>query len=51
MKILSPEQTKVALPFDRLIGALDAGFRAEVTAPLRHHHVMAAPGRGTTCCC
>lgn len=41
-----PEQTKVALPFDRLIGALDAGFRAEVTAPLRHHHVMAAPGRG-----
>lgn len=45
MKVLSPEGTKAALPFDRLIGALDVGFRADVTAPLRHHHVMRTPGR------
>lgn len=45
MKVLSPEETKAALPFDRLISALDAGFRADVTAPLRHHHVMPTPGR------
>lgn len=45
MKVLSPDQTKAALPFDRLIAAIDAGFRADVSAPLRHHHAMEAPGR------
>lgn len=45
MKILSPEETKAALPFGPLIAALDAGFRAEVTAPLRHHHFMRTPNQ------
>jgi ornithine cyclodeaminase/alanine dehydrogenase-like protein (mu-crystallin family) len=40
MKILSPEETRNALPWDKLIDALDEGFRSEVTSPLRHHHHM-----------
>lgn len=44
MKILSLEETRVALPFDRLIAALDAGFRTECMTPLRHHHLMKTPG-------
>lgn len=38
MKVLSPEETRDALPWDKLIDALDEGFRSEVTSPLRHHH-------------
>lgn len=44
MKILSLEETRAALPFDRLVVALDAGFRAKSTTPLRHHHLMKSPG-------
>jgi ornithine cyclodeaminase/alanine dehydrogenase-like protein (mu-crystallin family) len=40
MKILSSEETRNALPWDKLIDALDDGFRSEVTSPLRHHHHM-----------
>ncbi len=40
MKTLSLEETRDALPFDALLDALDAGFRAPCTAPLRHHHFM-----------
>jgi len=43
MKILSAEQTKDALPFDRLIAAIDEGFRTDCAAPLRHHHFMKTP--------
>ena len=45
MRILSPAETKAALPWDKLIDALDAGFWAEVTSPLRHHHHMANEGK------
>ncbi len=40
MQVLNTEMTKQALPFDRLITALEHGFQQEVTAPLRHHHLM-----------
>lgn len=43
MKILSLEETRAALPFDRLVAALDAGFGAECMTPLRHHHLMKSP--------
>jgi ornithine cyclodeaminase/alanine dehydrogenase-like protein (mu-crystallin family) len=44
MKILSSEETKDALPWDKLIDALEEGFRSEVTSPLRHHHHMSNEG-------
>lgn len=44
VKVLSAEETRRALPFDRLIAALDAGFREGCTSPLRHHHVMERAG-------
>jgi ornithine cyclodeaminase/alanine dehydrogenase-like protein (mu-crystallin family) len=40
MKVLSPEETRGALPWAKLIDALEEGFRSEVTSPLRHHHHM-----------
>ncbi|WP_040489308.1 ornithine cyclodeaminase family protein [Fulvimarina pelagi] len=40
MKILSREETIDALPFRELVAAIDAGFREEVTSPLRHHHSL-----------
>lgn len=42
MKILDAEQTKQALPFDRLIKAIDDGFCTEHEAPLRHHHNLSS---------
>lgn len=44
MRILSPEETKAALPWDKLVDALEEGFRSEVTSPLRHHHHMKNDG-------
>ncbi|MCO6188350.1 ornithine cyclodeaminase family protein [Rhizobium sp. L1K21] len=40
MQLLSLEETRNALPFPALLEALDEGFRAECTSPLRHHHFM-----------
>jgi len=45
MKVLSLNETRAALPFDQLIAALDAGFRTDCTAPLRHHHFMKTHGQ------
>ncbi|MDY8107718.1 ornithine cyclodeaminase family protein [Fulvimarina sp. 2208YS6-2-32] len=45
MKVCSQQETIDALPFGRLIEAIDAGFRGEVVAPLRHHHQMVNEGR------
>jgi ornithine cyclodeaminase/alanine dehydrogenase-like protein (mu-crystallin family) len=44
MRILSPEETRAALPWDKLIDAIEEGFRTEVTSPLRHHHHMKNDG-------
>lgn len=44
MLLLSAEQTRDALPFDRLITALDDMFRSGCEMPVRHHHDMAVPG-------
>jgi ornithine cyclodeaminase/alanine dehydrogenase-like protein (mu-crystallin family) len=38
MKILDAAATRAALPFDKLIEAVDIGFRGAYSAPLRHHH-------------
>lgn len=46
IRLLSAEETRAALPFDRLVAALDAGFRTPCTAPLRHHHLMTRPEGG-----
>ncbi len=43
IKALDEAATKAALPFPRLIEALDEGFRATVEAPLRHHHTLSNP--------
>lgn len=44
MQILSPEETRAALPWGRLIEAIDDGFKASATCPLRHHHHMRTEG-------
>lgn len=38
MRILDLEATRYALPFDKLIAAIEGGFRGPYEAPLRHHH-------------
>lgn len=45
MQLLGLEETRNALPFPALLEALDAGFRAECTSPLRHHHFMKNEGK------
>lgn len=37
---LDAQQTKKALPFDKLIDALELGFKSKFNAPLRHHHII-----------
>ena len=37
---LNAVQTKVALPFGELIDALELGFKSEIQAPMRHHHIL-----------
>lgn len=37
---LNAEKTKEALPFGKLIGALEQGFKSNFQAPLRHHHTL-----------
>lgn len=44
MLILDETETRAALPFDRLIDALDRAFRSGVEAPPRHHHGVPVPG-------
>ncbi|MEJ8474498.1 ornithine cyclodeaminase family protein [Roseibium algae] len=44
MLLLSQDETRKALPFDRLIDALDAMFMTGCEMPVRHHHDMAVPG-------
>ncbi|MBY6059561.1 MULTISPECIES: ornithine cyclodeaminase family protein [Leisingera] len=38
MKVLDLEATRAALPFDKLVEAIDHGFRGEYETPLRHQH-------------
>jgi ornithine cyclodeaminase len=44
LKLLDPNQTKAALPFDKLVAAIDKGFKSACTSPLRHHHFMENEG-------
>lgn len=44
MLTLSAEETRNALPYDRLIEALRSMFKAGCVMPLRHHHQMEVPG-------
>lgn len=43
MKIFDTVTTRDALPFDRLIPALESMFRSECVVPLRHVHEIPAP--------
>ncbi|WP_417668785.1 ornithine cyclodeaminase family protein [Roseibium sp.] len=44
MLLLSEAETRKALPFSRLVDALDAMFKTGCEMPVRHHHDMAVPG-------
>ena len=46
MKIFDAPTTRSALPFDRLIPALDAMFASGCEVPKRHVHEIAAPDGG-----
>lgn len=48
MQILDAAATRAALPFDRLIPALQRLFATGCEAPPRHVHQVAAPGGGFT---
>lgn len=45
MKVLSAEETRNLLPFDKLVGALRDMFVTGAEAPLRHHHTMSLEGQ------
>ena len=47
MRILDADATRCALPFERLIPALDAMFARGCEVPRRHAHDIATPGGGT----
>lgn len=44
MLVLDAQQTARALPWLELVDALKAGFTADYTTPLRHHHEFSIPG-------
>lgn len=43
LRLLDAAAVAKALPYARLVVALRAGFRADVTAPVRHHHHIPRP--------
>ena len=50
---LDAETVRVRLAFPPLIDSLRTMFRSSCTAPVRHHHSLAAPlaeGRLAICC-
>ncbi len=48
MRLISAAEIAAALKFPALIDAIADAFRAEITAPLRHHHAMARAGGEAT---
>lgn len=44
MIVLDQTQTRDALPWEPLIGALETMFRSDCHMPVRHHHDVAVPG-------
>lgn len=44
MRVYSPEETAAALPYGRLVDAVEKIFAGGATAPLRHHHTMRREG-------
>jgi ornithine cyclodeaminase len=44
MLVLDEDQTRSALPWAQLIDAIEAMFRSDCIAPVRHHHDMEVPG-------
>jgi ornithine cyclodeaminase len=44
MRVLGASEVAVALPYDRLIAALDEAFASEVVSPPRAHHDIPVPG-------
>jgi ornithine cyclodeaminase len=48
VRLISAAEITAALKFPALIDAIADAFRAEITAPLRHHHAMARAGGEAT---
>jgi alanine dehydrogenase len=48
LRVLSAADVSAALTYPALVEALRDAFRAEITAPLRHHHTVPQPGRDAT---
>jgi ornithine cyclodeaminase/alanine dehydrogenase-like protein (mu-crystallin family) len=48
VRLISAAEIAAALKFPALIDAIADAFRAEITAPLRHHHAMARAGGEAT---
>ncbi len=44
MRIIGPEETIAALPWEGLVAALEKLFREGCEMPVRHHHDVAVPG-------
>ena len=47
MRVVTAEELDRVLTYPALIEALREAFRADVTVPLRHHHIDRAAGRAT----
>jgi alanine dehydrogenase len=48
LRIISAEDIDRVLTHEALVAALDDAFRAPITVPPRHHHVIPQPGRDGT---
>ncbi|WP_137130670.1 ornithine cyclodeaminase family protein [Rhizobium sp. FY34] len=44
MLMLNADETRAALPFNALIGAIETMFKSGCVMPVRHHHEMEVPG-------
>jgi ornithine cyclodeaminase/alanine dehydrogenase-like protein (mu-crystallin family) len=48
LRILDADAIAAALTYPALVEALRAAFRADIAAPVRHHHTVPQPGRDAT---
>jgi ornithine cyclodeaminase len=48
MKTITAEEIERALTYPALVEALREAFRADITAPVRHHHTVPQPGADAT---
>ena len=47
LRVITAADIAAALTWPALVAALKDAFRGDITVPLRHHHTVPQPGRGS----